>query len=203
MNDIYLALGDSITAGYGVGANQSFTFLFYTSLLPNFPGLKYKNLGVNGLNSGDLATMVKQTGVCALIARSKIISITIGSNDLLTVGKGLISGAGANIDLTLGNLNHNLMLLGERIRSVNPSAIVKIATIYNPLPPTDKSSDKLARALVKTANHSIIRTAREFRFVVIPVAKVFSGKEQLLLGPDHLHPNLMGHRVMADPFLGN
>lgn len=203
MNEIYLALGDSITTGYGVRTNQSFATLFYTSLLPSFPGLKYENLGVNGLTSGDLATMIGQLRVCSLIAQSKIISITIGSNDLLAVGKGLISGAGANIDLTLGSLNHNLMLLGGRIRSVNPSAIVKIATIYNPLPPMDKSSDELARGLVKTANHNIIRTAREFRFVVIPVAKVFSGKEQLLLGPDHLHPNIMGYRVISDLFRGN
>lgn len=202
MNELYLALGDSITTGYGVGANRSFATLYYTSLLRSFPGLKYENCGVNGLTSGELAAMVEQTRVYALIAQSRIISITIGSNDLLATGKGLISGASVNMDLTLGNLNYNLMLIGERIRSANPTALVKIATVYNPIPLVDKSSGALAQALVKTANHSIIRTAREFRCVVIPVAKVFSGREQVLLGPDHLHPNVMGHRVIADLFRG-
>jgi lysophospholipase L1-like esterase len=141
--------------------------------------------------------------VHSLIAQAQIISITIGSNDLLAVGKGLISNAGANMDLTLGSLNQNLMFIGERIRSANPSALVKIATIYNPLPPMDKASSALAQGLVKTANHSILRTAREFRFFAVPVAKFFSGKEQALLGQDHLHPNVMGHRVIAELFLGN
>lgn len=203
MNEVYLALGDSITAGYGVGANRAFAIQLYTSLLLSFPGLRYENLGVNGLTSAEIASMVGQKGVCSLIAQSKIISITIGSNDLIAVGKGLISGTGANVDLTLGSLNHNLMLLGGRIRSTNPTALVKIATIYNPMPPMNKASDALAEGLVKAANHSIIRMAREFRFVVAPVAKVFSGREQFLLGPDHLHPNLVGHRVIADLFRGN
>ena len=200
MNQIYLALGDSITTGYGVGSNRSFATLYYTSLLHSFPGLKCENLGINGLTSAELATLVGQTRVYSLIAQARVLTITIGSNDLLSVGKGLISGAGANMDLTLGSLNQNLMFIGERIRSANPSALVKIATIYNPLPPMDKASGALAQGLVKTANRSIIRTAREFRFTAVPVAKFFSGKEQVLLGPDHLHPNVMGHRVIADLF---
>ncbi|MEA4902277.1 SGNH/GDSL hydrolase family protein [Desulfitobacterium sp.] len=203
MNTIYLALGDSITTGYGVGTNQSFAALFYKNLLAFDPGLQYVNLGVNGLTSMELASMVRQERLCSLIAQAKIISLTIGSNDLLAVGKGFISGAGANIDLALGNFNQNFMFIGNQIRAINPSVLVKAATIYNPLPPMNKEVDAYAMGLVKAANHQIKRVAREFRFVVVPVAKAFSGQEQLLLGPDHLHPNVMGHRVMADLFSVN
>lgn len=201
MNELYLALGDSLTTGYGVGANQSFAALFYRSLLSSSPGLKYENLGVNGLTSGGLITLMSQKGVCSLIAQSKVISVTIGSNDLLATGKELLSGAGANIDLTLGNLNHNLMLIGGHIRAINPFVLVMISTLYSPLPPMNKQSRALTQELLKTANHSIIRVARENRFRVIPVAKAFNGQEQLLLGPDHLHPNVMGHRAMADLYI--
>lgn len=203
MNTNYLALGDSLTTGYGVGSNQSFATLFYNHLHVYDPGLQYVNLGINGLTSGELAVMVGQKRFYSLIAQAKVISLTIGSNDLLAVGKSLSSGTGANIDLTLGNFDHHLMSIGGHIRSINPSVLVKVATIYNPLPPMDKESDALAKGLVKGANHRLIRLAREFRFVVVPVAKAFSGKEQLLLGPDPLHPNVMGHRVMADLFIGN
>lgn len=203
MNALYLALGDSMTTGYGVGTHQSFVTLFYLSLQSSFPGLRYENLGVNGLTSGGLVTLMRQKGGCSLIAQSNIISVTMGSNDLLAVGKALSAGTGTNIDLALGNLNRNLMLIGGYLRTVNPSALVKIATIYNPLSPIDKQSIDLTQGLVKSANRSIIHMAREFRFVVIPVAKAFSGREQLLLGPDHLHPNVVGHSIMADLFRGN
>ena len=203
MSMMYLALGDSLTTGYGVGINHSFATIYYTSLLSNIPGLRYVNLGVNGLTSGALANMV-QLRSYPLIAQSKVISITISSNDLLAVGKGLISGTEANIDLTLGNLNDNLLQIGNNIRTANPSALIKIATIYTPLPLImNKQSVALTQSLVNRANHSIIRMAREFRFAVVPVAKAFCGREQLLLGSDHLHPNLMGHRVIADLFSNN
>lgn len=200
MNPIYLALGDSITAGYGVSPQQAFTALFYNKLLAVDPSLKYVNLGVNGLTSQELASMLVQNRVYALLPQAKVISMTIGSNDLLSVGRGLTSGVGANTDLILGNLNRNLMLIGERIRTANSSALVKIAVLYNPLPPVDKNTDALVRGLVKTANHSIRHMAREYRLVVINVDKALSGREQLLLGPDHLHPNVLGHQMFADLF---
>jgi lysophospholipase L1-like esterase len=168
--------------------------------MPKFSGLKYENLGVNGLTSDALATMVGQKRIYSLIQQSKIISITIASNDLLAVGRRIISGSGANFDLTMGNLSRSLILIGESIRTANPSAIVKIATIYNPLPPMDKQLEILAQGLVKTTNRSIINVARQFRFDVIPVDKAFGGREQILLGTDHLHPNIQGHKVIADLF---
>ncbi|AHF07864.1 GDSL family lipase [Desulfitobacterium metallireducens DSM 15288] len=200
---MYLALGDSITTGYGVGSNQSFANLYYKNLLSFDPSLRYINLGVNGLTSEELAAMVGQKRFHTLIAQAKFISLTIGSNDLLAVGKGLISGSGSNIDLILGNFNHNLRLIGGQIRAINPSVLVKVATIYNPLPPMDKETDAFAKGLVKAANHSILNQAREFHFVVVPVAKALREREQLLLGPDHLHPNVGGHRLMADLFTRN
>ncbi|WP_434511367.1 SGNH/GDSL hydrolase family protein [Desulfitobacterium sp. AusDCA] len=198
MSNIYLALGDSLTTGYGVEPSQSFAFLFYRNLAVYDPGLKYVNLGVNGLTSHELAALVSQERTFLLIKQAKIISITIGSNDLLAVGKSLITGAGANIDLTLGDLNHNLLVIGSFIRRANPSALVKIATIYNPLPPMNKQSTVLAEGLVKTSNRSIRKMAREYRFIVVPVAKAVSGQEQILLGPDHIHPNSLGHKLIAD-----
>lgn len=203
MNNLYLALGDSLTTGYGVGVSRSFATLFYSSLLPSFPGLKYENLGVNGLTSAVLVNLLGQPKVAALIARAKIITITIGSNDLLAVGKGVISGAGADPELALGNLNHNLLLIGEEIRSINPVAVVKIATLYNPIPPVPVQQVVMAEGLVKAANQSIMNTANTFRFTVIPVGWAFAGREKILLGLDHLHPNIVGHKVLADLFARN
>lgn len=198
--NVYLALGDSITTGYGVGVNHSFASLYYSKLQVNFPGIKYVNLGVNGLTSEELATLVRQGRIHSLINQAGVITITMGSNDLLDIGKGLLSGAGANVDLSLANLKHSLMFIGHSIRSVNPTAVVKIATIYNPLPPMNRQFEALARGLVKKANRAIVHIAREYGFVVIPVDKAFSGRESSLLATDHLHPNRLGHNILAELF---
>lgn len=144
--------------------------------------------------------MISQTHVYRLIPQARIITVTIGSNDLLAIGKGLISGKIVSPELVLSDFFQNLSLLGERIRSVNTFTAFKIASIYNPLPPMDKQANAVAQSLLKSANHGLTQMAREYGGVVVPVAKAFKGKEQLLLGPDHLHPNAAGHQVMAELF---
>lgn len=200
MHGIYLALGDSLTTGYGVGLNCSFATLYYSTLLSVFPNLGYENLGVNGLTSSQLVDMVGQAHVQRLILQARIITVTIGSNDLLALGKGLVLGQWVNPELTLQCFQRNLMLLGERIRSINSSTVLKIASIYNPLPPMDKQTNVLAHTLLKQANQSIAQMTRCYGGIVVPVAKAFQGREGLLLSSDHIHPNLAGHQVMAELF---
>ncbi|AGA70408.1 lysophospholipase L1-like esterase [Desulfitobacterium dichloroeliminans LMG P-21439] len=200
-NGIYLALGDSLTTGYGVGFNRSFATLYYAGLLSSFPRLRYENSGVNGLTSGQLVNMIEQSTMYRMISQAQFITITIGSNDLLAIGKGLVAGQRANINLTFGEFHHNLMALGERIRSANPTAILKLASIYNPLPDGDRQTNALARTLVKEANHGVKQMASAYRGIVVPIAKAFKGKEQLMLGSDQLHPSMLGHQVMAECFL--
>ncbi|MEL1136179.1 GDSL-type esterase/lipase family protein [Desulfitobacterium sp. THU1] len=201
MNGIYLALGDSLTTGYGVGFNRSFATLYYTSLLSSYPKLGYENYGVNGLTSDQLVNMIRQNTMCRMVSQAQVITVTIGSNDLLTIGKGLVAGQGTNPSLMIGEFHHNLMALGERIRNANPTAILKLASIYNPLPAGDRQTNTLARSLLKEANHGVKQMAREYRGVVVPIAKAFEGKEQLMLGPDQLHPSILGHQVIAELFL--
>ncbi|ACL22294.1 SGNH/GDSL hydrolase family protein [Desulfitobacterium hafniense] len=200
MHGIYLALGDSLTTGYGVGLNCSFATLYYSTLLSCFPNLGYENLGVNGLTSGQLVAMVEQPHVQRLILQARVITVTIGSNDLLALGKGLALGQWVNPELTLRDFQQNLMLLGDKIRRVNSLTMLKIASIYNPLPPMDKQTNLFAYTLLKQANHSVTQMARQCGGVVVPVAKAFSGQEMLLLSSDHIHPNLAGHQVMAELF---
>ncbi|HUS89504.1 MAG TPA: SGNH/GDSL hydrolase family protein [Desulfosporosinus sp.] len=48
---LYLALGDSITAGYGVGSLFSFPTVYGNFLRRHSPDLSVHNLGVNGLTT--------------------------------------------------------------------------------------------------------------------------------------------------------
>ncbi len=83
MPNYYLALGDSITAGYGVG-NRNFAFLYYSYLRSFNLNLRYINYGINGLTTGGFANLLSSNGnVKNLVTQAEVISITIGSNDLL------------------------------------------------------------------------------------------------------------------------
>jgi lysophospholipase L1-like esterase len=201
---LYLAMGDSITAGYGVGLQSSFPSIYSTVLRQQFPDLHYVNLGVNGLTTGRLLSMVGTPRIRSLVSRSRIITITIGSNDLLTEIKALACGCQINVDLALANMANNLMLLGNSIRINNPYAVVKVATIYNPLPngPLQMYAPQ-AQGVIDKANQIIAYSARANNFVPVPVSQAFRGREAFLLGPDHFHPNLIGHRVIAELFCQN
>lgn len=200
----YLALGDSITAGYGVGSSN-FAFLYYSYLHSLNPNLRYINYGINGLTTGGLANLLWTNGnLKNLVTQAEVITITIGSNDLLHVAKSFLQGAKVNISLTLSYMERNLDLIGSQIRHLNPGAFVKVGTIYNPLPagPYHQYSGP-AQGLITQANKIIMHWAKRYGFNVVPIDKAFQGRERLVIGVDHFHPNLIGHQIIAAEFAGN
>jgi lysophospholipase L1-like esterase len=76
-----------------------------------------------------------------------------------------------------------------------------VATIYNPLPsgPLQLYAPQ-AQGIIDKANQIIAYWARAYNFVPVPVSQAFKGREPFLLGPDHFHPNLLGHQVIAELF---
>jgi lysophospholipase L1-like esterase len=197
----YLALGDSITAGYGVGS-RNFAFLYYSYLYSLNPNLSYINYGINGLTTGGLANLLWTNGnLKNLVTQAEVITITIGSNDLLHVAKSFLRGAKVNISLTLSDMERNLDLIGSKIRHLNPGAFVKVGTIYNPLAvgPYFQYSGP-AQGLITQANKIIIHWAKRYGFNVALIDRAFKGREQLVIGSGHLHPNLLGHHIIATEF---
>src|SRR5665648_397521 len=83
---IYLALGDSITAGYGVGSIYTFPTVYGNFLKRHNQQLIVYNLGVNGLTTqGLLGQLQFNRSQRQLVAQAAVITITIGSNDLLNL----------------------------------------------------------------------------------------------------------------------
>ena len=204
MSSYYLALGDSLTAGYGVGI-RNFAFLYYSYLRSFNPQLHYVNYGINGLTTGDLAALLwSNSYLKSLVSQAETITLTVGSNDLLQVAKSILQGGKVNSSLILASLERNLDLIGSQIRHLNPRALVKVATLYNPLPAGPYYLYAAAgRGLIAQANEIIINWAKRYGFMVIPIDKAFRGREQLVLGADHLHPNQLGHRIIAEAFAEN
>jgi lysophospholipase L1-like esterase len=200
---LYLALGDSITAGYGVLKYFSFPTLYGDSLRRYYPDLSVQNLGVNGLTTRGLFELLQfNHTIRNFVSRAALITITIGSNDLLH----LIRNSNQALDtsqlpLILGNLGKALAQVGDVIRRLNPVVIVKVATLYNPLPagPYAQYYEQV-QGVIATANALIINWAKQYGFVVVYIDRELRGKERILIGPDYGHPNAAGYEVIAKAF---
>ena len=201
---LYVALGDSITAGYGVAGPFSFPNLYANFLRRHDKALHVLNLGVNGLTTSGLLNLLKfNQSIRHSIAQASLITLTIGSNDLLR----LIDSSHqrlnqAQIPVIFGNMNKTLGLVGQEIRILNPNVVVKVATLYNPLTGWGLYANYygLVQGMIDKANAIIITWAKSFGEVVVYLDREFIGKEPLLISQDHAHPNALGYQVIAKAF---
>ena len=200
--NLYLALGDSITVGYGVGSSFTFPMLYTAFLRRHYPGLRLINFGVNGLTTGGLLNLLKfNRCLRSSVSQASLLTVTIGSNDLL----GIIRNTDRPVDtstlpLIFNKMGENLAHIGEEVRRLNPSATVKVATLYNPLPRDITQCYVQVQGFIDNANAIIVALAKRKGFTVIYLDREFRGKEQLLIGPDHVHPNVTGYQVIAKVF---
>lgn len=201
--NVYLALGDSLTAGYAVGLNQSFATLFSVFLGSYLSCLRYINLGSNGLTTGGLAGMTANNRqIHNLLRSAKVISITIGSNDLLGSGIQVIKGGPVNLPVVLSRMAANLELIGQQIRFLNQNAVVLVASIYNPLPAGPfQGYASPAQTIIDQANLLLLAWSKKFAFRLVPLDLIFKGREIFMLGPDRIHPGSLGHQAIAAEFI--
>lgn len=203
MASYFIALGDSITAGYGVNG-RSFAVLYYTYLHSVNPNLRFINFGLNGLTTEGLTQILSANGdLRNLLTQAELITVTIGSNDLLHAAGAFLRGIAPNVSVTLSYIDRNLDLTGSKIRSLNSKAIIKIGTIYNPLlAGLFFQYAGSAQSIINQANKIIVHYAKRYGFKVIPIDKAFRGREQLVIGPDQIHPNPLGHKLIAETASG-
>ncbi|MDQ7097042.1 SGNH/GDSL hydrolase family protein [Desulfosporosinus sp. PR] len=200
---LYLALGDSITAGYGVGMSFSFPTLYAQYLRRYEPDLQLLNLGVNGLTTrGLLASLRQNPGLRQRVCQASLITLTIGSNDLLQYLRNSSQVFNlSQLTLALNCLGKTLCLIGEELRCLNPRATLKIGTLYNPLPAGPYAQyARQAQPILDRANSLILAWANCYGGNVAQIEREFCGKEQLLIGPDFAHPNAEGYQRIARAF---
>ncbi|AET67091.1 lysophospholipase L1-like esterase [Desulfosporosinus orientis DSM 765] len=200
---LYLALGDSITAGYGVRNPFSFPNIYANSLMRHNPDLRLLNLGVNGLTTSGLLNLLKSNPrIRKCISQASLITLTIGSNDLLRLIRSPNQPVQTSLlPVILGNMNKTLLQIGQKIRLLNPSATVKVATIYNPLPAGPYAGYSLqAQRIIDNANGMIMMCARRYGFTVVDLDPEMKGKESMFIGRDYAHPSIAGYQMIAKAF---
>lgn len=200
---IYLALGDSITAGYGVASPFSFPTVYADFLRRHNSDLTLLNYGLNGLTTSGLLYQLKTNrSLRHTVSQAFLITLTIGSNDLLRLIRNPNqSYITSQLPIIQANMSKTLMKIGQEIRILNPMATVKIAALYNPLPagPYVQYYAQV-QGIIENANTMIIRWAQCYGFVVVNLDREIKGKEALFIGKDYAHPNAAGYQMIAQAF---
>ena len=190
----YMALGDSLAAGYGaVPATQGYVYLLYhLGVFDSIDRMLFCNAGVPGANSHDV--LEHQVPLAVNKFRPTVITISVGGNDLLP----LLQGAG--LRQVLDTLRTNLDQILQRLRSGLPEAKIYLNNLYS-IPEIPEIV-----VIVPVLNRLISRVARSYDVPIADVYSAFRGKGGLLriehdgAPRDEVHPTNAGYRVMAQAF---
>jgi lysophospholipase L1-like esterase len=221
-NTRYLALGDSLSAGYGAHpATNGFVYKLYQSgAIDNVNNTLLNNVGVVNATSEDVLEHQLPLGYLFFSNTGtdyrKVVTITVGGNDLeKLIGTILVSDPAeinALVGAALYNFSGNLSaILGDLIIN-HPNVEIYIANQYDPLLPVPGESD-----IIDLLNNTISGTvmavkdaAMDFgmsaNITVVDIHGAFEGRKGLLLieknGAEmfQVHPTNAGHRVLAKAF---
>ena len=152
---LYIALGDSLSAGIGASdiATTGFVALVHASLGPR---VQLENLGVPGDTSQDLIDdghldravqeIEKRKGDSDPNNDVQLVTLEVGGNDLLDIYFSLVqTGDCPDVDTSLQNkkcrdalssafdaFRPNLTKMLDRLRAADPSLRILLLTLYNP-----------------------------------------------------------------------
>jgi lysophospholipase L1-like esterase len=201
----YAALGDSISAGYGVTpTTQGFPYQIYQSgAIDDLNKTLFAMMAVPGALSRDvlnyqipqLKLFLHETGA----PHREVVTLLIGGNDLFQILEG------ADPAVVLNAFGDNLLQILSTLKTQIPKAEVYVGTMYDPRLPVPGEKD-----LILAANQVIIKVVSAFpaaaSVFLVDVYSAFEGRSGLLLSERHgagqaeAHPTAAGHRVIADAF---
>lgn len=168
-----LFYGDSLTAGYGLSAEEAFPALVGRKLTEKGKAVKVINAGLSGETSAGGLNRIDWV----LRQPVDIFVLELGPNDGLR-------------GLPLEQTEKNLQSIIDKVKAKNPNVKIVIAGM---MVPPNIGQDYTAKfrsifpALAKKNNATLIP------FLLEDVA----GDENLNL-PDGIHPNAQGHRIVAE-----
>jgi acyl-CoA thioesterase I len=210
---VYTALGDSITAGEGVSSPyKSFPNLLVPMLSRDVGPLAVQILAYPGWTSAALVSAVFANSDVNLRV-SRAITIWVGGDDVVSAAMGMRNGMKpALMATTLKRYGENISVLVQTIRKVSSAKII-LCTQYNPFPNTPMASKTIAALNEVTCTVAARQNVR-----IAPSGSWFLGRERELIqgyttgrieeviqsGHAAVHPNDLGHRVIADglyPFI--
>lgn len=207
----YVALGDSLAAGYLNSGERGDGYPVYIA-----EGIEEEtayqvnltNLGVGGYTTEDILDQLQQVDIQQELAEADFITIDIGANDIL--GK-----TGTDFDLSdpaelqriiqavteaISSVETNVTEIMSQIEELNPHAPIFFMGYYNALPYLD--GQETIQFMMTILNNTLQEASESYGATFIPTFNAFAGKHEIYLpNPNDIHPTKEGYEVIATLFL--
>ncbi|MEO9887626.1 MAG: arylesterase [Balneola sp.] len=168
-----LFFGDSIAAGYGIEPQQAFPAIIQNKI--DSAGLNYEV--INGGLSGETSAGGLRRIDWVLQRDIDIIVLELGGNDGLR-----------GIDLS--STKENLQQIIDKAKAKNPDVEIILAGMQ--VPPN------LGTDYTQEFQNLYPELAKENNLVLIPLILDKVGGKDEYMQPDQIHPNVQGHKVVAE-----
>lgn len=190
----YVALGDSVTQGYGDGAAgvelRSWTDWVAEALASLDPAFTYRNLGLVGSTTTDV---LRTQAPLALSATPDLVSITAGANDTLSPAW--------SADSFAQDFERLLRLFAE-------PEITLITVTYPDLRPTLAHNGRRLPAIwqryfrrITTVNRIIRQVSHQFKACLLDFESFAPLQNLAYISSDLVHPNALGYQQAAQAAL--
>jgi lysophospholipase L1-like esterase len=213
-----VGIGDSVTAGATCSC-KTFVELYATGLASE-RGLRTSsvNLGVGGWTSSQLLRSLTTPGAFRdQVAKSDILLVTIGANDLVPLESGQASDCTTTCYSTLvQSVGHNVELVVAAARAAQPEhpPTILVTNYWNVFQDGDVgtaenggSFQSWSDTLTRAANAQICEGARRAGATCVDLYNPFKGdgskNPTSNLAADGDHPNSAGHQLIASALLAN
>jgi lysophospholipase L1-like esterase len=201
-----LVLGDSLARGTGDESGKGFAVDVLEAFRKRGKA-ELTNLGVNGLESGEIRTTAESSNVRSLAADANLILVSAGGNDLSHAAAGVARSPSAVADAVAAarrDYAGNLRAILSTLREANPSAPIGVLGLYDPFgggPQADSGPGRLGASVILQWNAIAAETALSYPGVfVIPTFDLFQGRADRL-SADRYHPNRKGYEEIAKRIL--
>ena len=228
---LYLALGDSLSAGIGATDPLSGGWV---PLVGDALGYEVLNLGIPGDDSAELLNEGSlDEGLIEIESRAAdadpandvgVITLEIGGNDLLDIYFDLVIPGDcpsvveslerpecvAALDEALIEYRENLVQILARLQAAAGDTPIFLMTLYNPFSGGASHVDQIGVLALEGEdgtpfpeglNDVIRREAAEAGVTLVEWYPLFAGKQSQYIADDFIHPNDAGYRAMADALI--
>ncbi len=205
-NTRYLAMGDSVTAGYGATPQtEGYAFLLYEGgAYDRMTNTIFANIALPGATSAQVLSHQVPLATSGTFP-ADVITMTVGGNDLFT-----ILDEGADPGTVIANYQGNLATILGQLCVALPETRIYVANVYAihdfvvPVDTLIGVFNQVIEGVVAFSN----ATACGGRAKVVDVHTAFAGSQEgsLLYNrpgahPSEPHPSNAGHRLIARTFL--
>ena len=180
---LIVALGDSLTEGFGVSKEEAYPYLVEQELARKGYSIKMINAGISGSTSASAPSRMQWY----VRVKPDIVILALGGNDGL---RGL-------------SVQHMKKNLGKAIELATVNDIqVLLAGMQIPL--------NYGQDYTKSFRNAFYELAEQYQLPIIPFLLKDVGNVPSLNLPDGIHPNLEGHQIISrtvlehlEPLLSN